>query len=242
MPVFRLTNELIFPPPELADPDGLLAVGGDLSCERLLLAYSMGIFPWYDQPPILWWSPNPRFILELEELSISRRLARTLRKKDFEVTFDQAFEEVITGCALTPRKIGSGTWITPEMREAYVRLFKLGFAHSVECRREGVLAGGIYGVCLGRCFFGESMFHRETDASKAAMVQLVEYLKKRDFELFDCQIANDHLRSLGAKEISREEFFRRLRKGGVYPSASPLPSNFKKKPEGYRPVRLPEEF
>lgn len=227
MPVFRLTKELVFPPPELADPDGLLAVGGDLSSERLLLAYSMGIFPWYDRLPILWWSPEPRFILELEELHVTRRLARTLRKNNFEMSIDRAFQEVVTACALTPRKTGSGTWITGEMMKAYIRLFELGFAHSVECRREGILVGGIYGVCLGRCFFGESMFHKETDASKAALVHLVEYLKNRDFELFDCQIANDHLRSLGAKEISREVFLQRLRKGEVYPTPSPGPSKFK---------------
>ena len=226
MPVFQLTKELVFPPPELADPDGLLAVGGDLSCERLLLAYSMGIFPWYDRHPILWWSPHPRFILELEELHISRRLSRTLRNSDFEIVIDQAFENVVDACAQTPRKAGPGTWITAEMKDAYTRLFELGFAHSVECRRKGNLVGGIYGVCLGRCFFGESMFHKETDASKTALVHLVKYLKNRDFELFDCQIANDHLRSLGAKEISRKEFLQRLRKGEVFPTTSPRPSRF----------------
>lgn len=210
----------------MADPDGLLAVGGDLSSERLLLAYSMGIFPWFDHLPILWWSPNPRFILELEELHITRRLARTLRNINFELTIDEDFEEVITACALTPRKTGSGTWITAEMKEAYIRLFELGFAHSVECRKKGQLVGGIYGVCLGRCFFGESMFHKETDASKAALVHLVEYLKNRDFELFDCQIANDHLRSLGAREIGRDDFLQRLKKGDVFPTPSPPPSNF----------------
>ena len=238
MPVFRLSKELIFPPPELAEPDGLLAVGGDLSPERLLLAYSMGIFPWYDHLPILWWSPAPRSILELNELRITRRLARTLRNGGFNITFDQAFAEVVSACAQTPRKIGGGTWITSEMKEAYIRLFELGFAHSVECRKEGRLAGGIYGVCLGRCFFGESMFYKATDASKVALVHLVEYLKARQFELFDCQVANDHLRSLGAKEISREEFHKRLRKGEVFQTSSPDPSHFKTKPEENDPPRL----
>jgi leucyl/phenylalanyl-tRNA--protein transferase len=228
MPVFQLPKELVFPPPELADPDGLLAVGGDLSSERLLLAYSMGIFPWYDRRPILWWSPDPRFILELDQLKITKKLARTLRKNDFEVFFDQAFHDVVAACALTPRKNGSGTWITEEMMKAYGLLFEKGFAHSAECRRKGELVGGIYGVCLGRCFFGESMFHRQTDASKVALVHLVDYLKCRDFELLDCQIPNDHLRSLGATEISREEFLQRLHKGDVFPTTSPRPSAFKK--------------
>jgi leucyl/phenylalanyl-tRNA--protein transferase len=228
MPVFQLQKELFFPPPELAEPDGLLAVGGDLSCERLLLAYSMGIFPWYDHHPILWWSPDPRFILELDQLKITKRLARTLRKNDFEVCFDEAFHDVIAACARTPRKNGSGTWITGEMMKAYCQLFEMGFAHSVECRRNGELVGGVYGVCLGRCFFGESMFHRQTDASKVALVHLVDYLKSRDFQLFDCQIPNDHLRSLGATEISREEFLYRLRKGDVFPTTYPHPSAFKK--------------
>jgi leucyl/phenylalanyl-tRNA--protein transferase len=226
MPVYRLIEKLAFPPPELAEPEGLLAVGGDLSPKRLLLAYSMGIFPWYDHPPILWWSPDPRFILELEGLRISRRLARTLRQGHFTITINQDFPEVIAACAQTPRKNGTGTWITPEMKKAYIRLFELGFAHSVECRKENRLVGGIYGVCLGRCFFGESMFHRETDASKVALVHLVNHLKIRRFELLDCQIANDHLRSLGAKEISRADFFRRLQKGGVFPTVSPPPSDF----------------
>jgi leucyl/phenylalanyl-tRNA---protein transferase len=237
MPVFRLAKELIFPPPELADTDGLLGVGGDLSCDRLLLAYSMGIFPWYDRRPILWWSPNPRFILELEHLMVTKGLAKTLRKNDFDVSFDQAFKEVITACALTPRKSEPGTWITDEMLEAYCQLFEKGFAHSVECRRDGVLVGGLYGVSLGRCFFGESMFHKTTDASKVALAHLVDYLKNRDFELLDCQIPNDHLRSLGAGEISREEFLQRLRKGGVFPTASPPPSAFKNKPETRQHLR-----
>lgn len=230
MPVFRLTDELLFPPPELADPDGLLAVGADLSCKRLLLAYSMGIFPWYDRKPILWWSPEPRFILELDNLHISRKLAKTLRRKEFTLTIDRAFTEVVTACARTPRKGVAGTWINVDMIRAYSRLFAAGFAHSVECWRDEKLAGGLYGVCLGRCFFGESMFHRAPDASKAALVYLVDYLKARNFELLDCQIANDHLRSLGAAEISRAEFLERLRRGGVYPGVSPPLSNFHKKP------------
>jgi leucyl/phenylalanyl-tRNA--protein transferase len=226
MPVFRLDQRLIFPSPDLAEPDGLLAVGGDLSLQRLLLAYSMGIFPWFDQPPILWWSPDPRVVVEPRGLIISRRLARTVRSHRFSVTFDQAFAEVIRLCARVPRQGQDGTWITPEMEAAYIGLFEKGFAHSVECWRQGQLAGGVYGVCLGRCFFGESMFHRETDASKVALVHLMERLQKQGFSFLDCQVPSSHLASLGARQISRREFLARMGKAGVTSCHFPAVSSF----------------
>jgi leucyl/phenylalanyl-tRNA--protein transferase len=205
----------------------LLAVGGDLSPERLLLSYSMGIFPWFSEgDPILWWSPDPRCILEPDELRVSRSLAKVLRKGIFTVTFDRAFNEVITSCAKIRKQKGEETWITKEMLEAYCRLHKMGFAHSVECWHKGALAGGLYGVCLGRCFFGESMFHRVTNASKIAFVTLAHRLREEGFELIDCQLPTAHLASLGARKISREEFLRRLHKGGVTPSTSPAPGFF----------------
>ncbi|NLV24885.1 MAG: leucyl/phenylalanyl-tRNA--protein transferase [Deltaproteobacteria bacterium] len=226
MPVFRLDKRLLFPPPDMAEADGLLAVGGDLSPQRLLLAYSMGIFPWFDEPPILWWSPDPRVIIEPHKLKISRRLARTLRSGRFTVTIDRAFAEVIRLCAGVPRAGQSGTWITPAMEDAYVRLFQRGFAHSVECWRGTKLAGGIYGVSLGRCFFGESMFHRETDASKVALAGLMDHLRRRGFAFLDCQLPSSHLASLGAIEISRRDFLLRMKKGEVAPGIPSSPSPF----------------
>lgn len=227
MPVYQLIDQPVFPPPELAEPGGLLAVGGDLSPQRLLLAYSMGIFPWFnEQDPILWWSPDPRCIFEPAELKVSRSLAKVLRQGGFTVTFDRAFAGVIDACAEL-RRHGEGTWITAEMRQAYCRLHQMGYAHSVEAWRAGELAGGLYGVCLGRCFFGESMFHRVADASKVALVTLARHLQAQDFELIDCQLPSPHLASLGAREIPREEFLRRLRRGGVVPSTMPPPGAFR---------------
>jgi len=227
MPVYRLIDQLVFPAPELAEPDGLLAVGGDLSPRRLLLAYSMGIFPWFnEEDPILWWSPDPRCILEPGRLTVSRSLARVMRRETFFVTFDQAFGEVIASCAQVRKCGGEGTWITGEMLEAYCRLHEMGFAHSVECWQEGALVGGLYGVCLGRCFFGESMFHRAANASKVAFVSLARRLEEQGFELIDCQLPTPHLKSLGADEIPRDEFLRRLRQGGVRPSTLPQPASF----------------
>lgn len=220
MPVYQLIDQLVFPPTDLAEPGGLLAVGGDLSIPRLLLAYSMGIFPWYnDGDPILWWSPDPRCIIEPGGVRISRSLAKVLRRATFEVTFDRAFREVVSSCVRVRTDTGEGTWINPGLMEAFVDLHERGFAHSVECWREGKLVGGLYGLSLGRCFFGESMFHRETDASKVAFVTLSQRLAQMDFELIDGQIANPHLESLGAISISREEFLLRLRRGGVLPAA-----------------------
>lgn len=226
MPVYQLIDQPVFPPPELAEPGGLLAVGGDLSTPRLLLAYSMGIFPWFnDGDPILWWSPDPRCILEPAELKVSRSLAKVLRRQDFTVTFDRDFEGVIDACA-ERRRQDEGTWITEGMRQAYIRLHHLGYAHSVEVCRQGELAGGLYGVCLGRCFFGESMFHRLANASKVALAELARHLSSRQFELIDCQLPTAHLASLGARTIPREEFLRRLRLGRVAPSTMPPPGAF----------------
>lgn len=231
MTVYRLIDQLLFPPPELAEPNGLLAIGGDLSTERLLLAYSTGIFPWFNEgEPILWWSPDPRCILELDRMRISRSLGKVLRQGKFRVTFDRAFPEVIDACGRLRRESGEGTWITGELRDAFCRLYRLGFAHSVECWRDGVLAGGLYGICLGRCFFGESMFHRVPDASKVALATLVRNLAGQGFELVDCQMPSAHLTSLGAEEIPRGEFLRRLARGGVLPSSTPVPGDFPPSP------------
>jgi leucyl/phenylalanyl-tRNA--protein transferase len=212
MPVFRLTDELIFPPPDLAEDSGLLAVGGDLSKSRLLLAYAMGIFPWYsDDDPILWWSPDPRLVLFPDELKISRSLKQTMNKQIFTVTFDTAFEQVISSCASVPRKDGNGTWLTDEMRDAYALLHNSGYAHSVEVWHNGKLAGGLYGVSLGSAFFGESMFTKKSNASKIAFVSLVKQLMKWNFSFIDCQMTTPHLVSLGAREIPRREFLDKLK-------------------------------
>lgn len=219
MPIYRLTDEIVFPPPDHAEPDGLLAVGGDLSAERLLLAYRLGIFPWYsDGQPILWWSPDPRVILEPDEFHISRRLGQTLKKRIFKVTFDSSFAEVIRACAASPRKGQNGTWITTEMMEAYIRLHQMGFAHSAESWLDGELVGGIYGISLGRCFFGESMFFSQTNASKVALATLVQQLITWDFHMIDAQVTTEHLIRLGAKEIPRHIFLKRLQAALRYPT------------------------
>jgi leucyl/phenylalanyl-tRNA--protein transferase len=211
MPIYRLIKEVVFPPSEQADPSGILAVGGDLSTERLLEAYRLGIFPWYSRgQPILWWSPDPRLALELDDFKISRSLRKTLKKEIFQVTFDQAFAEVIRACASVPRDGQRGTWITKEMRDAYVQLHQLGYAHSVETWCEGKLAGGLYGVSLGKAFFGESMFHRSADASKVALAALVQRLKAWDFHFIDAQMTTEHMLRLGAKELPRRVFLKRL--------------------------------
>ncbi|MCP3986446.1 MAG: leucyl/phenylalanyl-tRNA--protein transferase [bacterium] len=206
MPVYRLTSEVAFPPPEEATESGLLAVGGDLSPERLLLAYGLGIFPWYDEPPILWFSPDPRMALEPSGLHVPRRLERTLRQHGFETSLDRSFPEVIRACAATPRKGQKGTWIHSDMISAYEELHRLGFAHSCEAWWEGELVGGIYGVSLGSAFFGESMFHHRTDASKVALVALVRTLAGWGFTLFDCQMHTEHLSGFGASEWPRARF------------------------------------
>lgn len=216
MPVFRLTKALAFPPVHYAEPDGLLAVGGDLSPERLLLAYKQGIFPWYSEGyPILWWSPDPRMVLFPGEIRVSRSLTRVVRKKRFQITFDRVFREVMVKCAGVPRKRGEGTWIVPEMIDAYHRLHLMGYAHSVESWHEGRLVGGLYGIALGQVFFGESMFAEMTDASKVAFVHLVAFLQRTGFIAVDCQVATSHLRRFGAREIGRREFIKVLRRAGA---------------------------
>ena len=209
-----LSDDQPFPPVSraLAEPNGLLAAGGDLAPERLIDAYRHGIFPWYSEgDPILWWSPDPRMVLVPDELRVSRSLARTLRNRAHEVRFDTCFRDVIAACA-APREGASGTWIVPEMIEAYCTLHELGHAHSVETWIDGELAGGLYGVALGRVFFGESMFTRRPDASKIALAHLVALLKRRHCGLIDCQMPTRHLSSLGAHEMPRAEFMHRLAK------------------------------
>ncbi|HEX4857763.1 MAG TPA: leucyl/phenylalanyl-tRNA--protein transferase [Usitatibacteraceae bacterium] len=194
----------------LAEPNGLLCAGGNLAEDTLITAYRQGIFPWFSEgQPILWWSPDPRMVLFPEEFKISRSLARTVKGGRFEIRFDSAFAQVIAGCA-APREPGGGTWIVPAMQEAYARLHRLGVAHSVESWRDGQLAGGLYGVALGRVFFGESMFTRETDASKVALVALLDKLRADGFRLIDCQQETRHLARFGARPIPRREFVRRL--------------------------------
>jgi leucyl/phenylalanyl-tRNA--protein transferase len=210
--VFRLPRAPVFPDPELAEPDGLLAVGGDLSPERLLRAYAEGIFPWYsEETPILWWSPEPRMVLLPEELHVPRSLRRTLRAGRYGIRADTAFDRVIRRCAEQERPGQDGTWITAEMVEAYERLHALGHAHSIEAWDEEGLAGGFYGVSLGAAFFGESMFADRPDASKAAFATAVEWMRGRGIEIVDCQVDTDHLRRFGAREIPRAEFLARLR-------------------------------
>lgn len=211
MSLFQLTNEIIFPPPFLADENGLLAFGGDLQPARLLAAYRMGIFPWFSPgDPILWWFLDPRLVLFLEEFRISRRLAREIRKARFAITFDQAFEQVMVSCARVRTEKGDGTWIGGQMLEAYCRLHDLGYAHSVECWQGEILAGGLYGVGLDRIFFGESMFTRISNGSKIALAALVSRLKSAGFQLIDCQMTTRHLLSFGAREISGTEFLDQL--------------------------------
>lgn len=211
MPVFQLSDALIFPPPQLAREDGLLAVGGDLSEERLLLAYRMGIFPWYsDGEPILWWAPTPRLVMRPENFRISKRLARTLRQDRLHVTFDTCFPRVIRECCAIRVESGDGTWLTEEMIAAYCGLHDSGYAHSVECWSGSELVGGLYGVSLGAIFYGESMFSRRPDSSKVALATLVKKLQQWEFELIDCQIVTGHLVRLGAETIGADAFYKIL--------------------------------
>ncbi len=207
-----LTSDLSFPPLDkaLIEPNGLLAAGGDLSPERLLAAYSRGVFPWFNEDdPILWWSPDPRMVLFPNELKISRSLNKTLRKKNYKICADSDFNQVMQACA-EPRKGQSGTWIHPEMIAAYVALHDLGLAHSVETWKDDMLVGGLYGIAIGKMFFGESMFSRKTDASKIAFVHLVRQLRNWGFGMIDCQMKTAHLASFGAREIPRKEFSQKL--------------------------------
>ena len=207
-----LTGDTPFPPVEAAlrDPNGLLAAGGELSAERLLTAYRRGIFPWFSAgQPVLWWCPDPRMVLFPAELKVSRSLAKVLRKRDYEVRFDSAFSAVMQACA-APRRGQDGTWISGDMLDAYGRLHQLGYAHSVETWIDGELAGGLYGVAIGGMFYGESMFMRQRDASKIALVHLVRQLEARGIAMIDCQMHSGHLASLGARTIPRTEFSQRL--------------------------------
>jgi leucyl/phenylalanyl-tRNA--protein transferase len=207
MPVFQLSDRLIFPPVELAEPSGLLAIGGDLSPDRLLLAYRSGIFPWYSEgDPILWWCPSPRMIIFPTEFRIPKRLARLVRRKTYSITMDKTFSRVIKGCAVTDRRHEEGTWITEDMIQAYCRLHELGYAHSVECWLGDTLVGGLYGISLGGIFFGESMFSREPNSSKVALVHLVNKLLQWNFDLIDCQMKTRHLMQFGAREIPGSDF------------------------------------
>jgi len=208
--VYRLTSALTFPDPRCADPDGLLAAGGDFSPERLLLAYSLGIFPWHGGPPILWYSPDPRAVMEPAAARVSRRLLRTLRQGRFELRLDTAFRAVMEHCASAPRPGQDGTWITGPMIDAYTRLHELGLAHSAEAWRDGRLVGGVYGLSLGSAFFGESMFRSERDASKAALVALLWQLAAWNMTLFDGQIPTPHLARFGIAAWTRERFLAAL--------------------------------
>jgi leucyl/phenylalanyl-tRNA--protein transferase len=213
MPVFYLSSDPLFPDPELAEPDGLLAVGGDLQVDRLVIAYSRGIFPWYSEGmPILWWSPDPRPVIYPDQLHVSRRLARFVRQHSFQVTVDRDFFGVIQGCADMDRGETKGTWLVPEMIEAYENMYRQGYAHSVEVWKDGRLAGGFYGVALGRVFFGESMFHRCSEAAKVGFVLFVRYLETLGFRMIDCQQTTEHMLRFGAREIPRARFLSGLRK------------------------------
>ena len=206
MPIYSLSKEMIFPPSSMWEKSLPVAIGGDLSANRLLLAYSLGIFPWFSEDePIMWWSPDPRLILYPKDLHISSSLKKTIKKKRFKITMDTNFQQVIKACA-----IRDDTWITKEMIDAYIKLHKIGFAHSVEAWHNESLAGGLYGISLGGCFFGESMFTRVANASKAALVFLVDFLQGLSFDFIDCQVTSDHLTRFGAKEIKRDLFLKLL--------------------------------
>lgn len=210
MPLYALDESLWFPPADDALADGLLAMGGDLSTERLLLAYKHGIFPWYDGTIPLWWCPNPRFVLFPDELKISKSMQVLFKKNTFEFTINKAFEEVIHHCKETRRKDQDGTWIKDEVEDAYIRLHKQGYAHSAEAWKDGQLAGGVYGIRLGKVFFGESMFSKKSNASKYAFINYVQQLMKEGIQLIDCQVYSEHLESLGGRMIMREQFIQLL--------------------------------
>jgi leucyl/phenylalanyl-tRNA--protein transferase len=212
MPLFALDKQLVFPPVHLSEPDGLLAVGGDLSADRLLLAYRSGIFPWYEGQYILWWCPDPRFVLFPEQLKTSKSMKALLKRDAFEFTVNKAFRDVINYCKTVSRKEQDGTWISDEVKAAYNSLHQLGYAHSAEVWQDGKLVGGLYGVRLGKVFFGESMFSSVSNASKYAFIKYVDFLKSEGVELIDCQVYTEHLESLGATMIRRDEFISLLSK------------------------------
>jgi len=206
MSLFILNNELLFPPVHLSGPDGLLAIGGDLSPERLLLAYRHGIFPWYEGQHILWWCPDPRFVLFPEELRESKTMKQLHKRDVFDFRVDTAFREVITNCKTIARQGQESTWITDEVRDAYTRMHGLGYAHSAEAWQDGELVGGLYGLRMGKVFFGESMFSKVSNASKYAFIRYVQRLQGEGVRLIDCQVYTNHLESLGARMIAREDF------------------------------------
>jgi leucyl/phenylalanyl-tRNA--protein transferase len=210
MPIYVLDKKLWFPPATDADSEGLLAMGGDLSVDRLLIAYKNGIFPWFDGDVPLWWCPDPRFVLNPSELIISKSMQSLLKKRSFQFTTNRAFREVIKNCKNVKRREQDGTWITDSVEKAYIDLHELGFAHSAEVWLDGKLMGGLYGIKMGKVFFGESMFSLMSNASKYAFISLVEQLKSEGIELIDCQIYTSHLESLGAKMISRDNFLQTL--------------------------------
>ncbi|TPD65479.1 leucyl/phenylalanyl-tRNA--protein transferase [Flavobacterium microcysteis] len=212
--MYFLSKELFFPPVEEANDDGIVAIGGDLSPERLLLAYRSGIFPWFDDDePILWWSPPERMVLFPEEFKVSKSMRNILNQDIFKVTYNQNFRDVITNCSTIKRDGQQGTWISEQMIEAYIKLHEMGIARSVEIWQGDVLVGGLYGIDLGHVFCGESMFSKVSNASKVAFVSLVRKLKEANYKLLDCQVHNSHLESLGAREISREDFMGIIKKG-----------------------------
>lgn len=205
--MYRLTDALLFPSPEQASAEGIVAVGGDLQPERVMLAYRKGIFPWFESDDfLLWWSPDPRMVLFPDRLKVSKSMRTVLRKKQFEVTFNKAFDQVVEACAKVKRFGQNGTWITPGLMEVYSTLHTQGHAHSVEVWEEGSLVGGLYGIDLGTVFCGESMFSKSSNASKVALIFLVKELKKNKYQLIDCQVPTQHLASMGAEPISRTEF------------------------------------
>ena len=210
MPIFALDKEIAFPPVHLAEPDGLLAIGGDLSIERLLEAYRQGIFPWYDGDIILWWSPHPRFVLFPSELKLSKGIKPLLNRNEFEFTTNKAFAKVIHHCKKTTRPGQEGTWITDEVEKAYCKLHELGHAHSAEVWKDDELIGGLYGIRMGKVFFGESMFSKTSNASRYAFIRYVQQLKEEGVELIDCQVYTEYLESMGAKMIPRQEFIQHL--------------------------------
>jgi leucyl/phenylalanyl-tRNA--protein transferase len=211
MSYYFLDEQLYFPPVSRASSEGIVAIGGDLSEQRLLLAYQSGIFPWFSEgEPIIWWSPDPRFVLYPSQIKVSKSMQQLFRKQVFEVTFDKDFEQVILNCKEIKRKGQRGTWITDEMVEAYCRLHRKGFAHSVEVWQEHTLVGGLYGLSLGNCFFGESMFTKVSNASKYGFITLTKRLEQKGFSFIDCQVHTEHLESLGATFISRKNFLHQL--------------------------------
>lgn len=210
MPLFTLDNNLWFPPLSDADEEGLLAIGGDLSIDRLLIAYKNGIFPWFDGPVPLWWSPDPRFVLFPENLKVSKSMEQVIKKGDYRFSVNTAFDQVIANCKNQKREGQDGTWITPELEQSFNELHGLGFAVSAETWLDGQLVGGLYGIKMGKVFFGESMFAKASNASKFAFIHFVQLLKQEGIELIDCQVYTAHLESLGAQMISRDDFAQRL--------------------------------